>query len=109
MSGLSFTNISNMKVLITGGAGFLGINEVRHLLTRGHEVVSYDIASFDYPEKNRITEVVGDIRDFEKLRAAMKGCDIVIHTAAALPLYKAEDIRTTDIDGTKNVCEAALQ
>jgi nucleoside-diphosphate-sugar epimerase len=98
-----------MKFFITGGAGFLGINEVRHLLARGHEVVSYDIAPFDYPEKNRITEVIGDIRDFEKLRKAMKGCDIVVHTAAALPLYKPEDIMSTDVVGTKNVCEAARQ
>jgi nucleoside-diphosphate-sugar epimerase len=39
----------------------------------------------------------------------MMGADIVVHCAAALPLYSVEDIRTTDIDGTKNVCEAAKQ
>lgn len=39
-----------MKVMITGGAGFLGINLVRYLLERGHQVVSLDIAPFDYPE-----------------------------------------------------------
>ena len=98
-----------MKFFVTGGAGFLGINEVRHLLAHGHEVVSYDLMPFDYPERNRITEITGDIRDFPKLLESMRGCDIVIHTAAALPLYKAEDIRSTDIEGTKNVCEAALQ
>ena len=49
--------------LITGGAGFLGINMTRYLLERGHRVVSLDIADFDYPEKNRITEIKGDIRD----------------------------------------------
>ena len=37
------------KVLITGGAGFLGINLVRYLLERGYEVITYDIADFDYP------------------------------------------------------------
>ena len=37
----------------------------------------------------------------------MRGADIVIHTAAALPLYTPEDIRSTDIAGTRNVCEAA--
>jgi nucleoside-diphosphate-sugar epimerase len=37
----------------------------------------------------------------------MAGCDIAVHTAAALPLYSEEDIRTTDIDGTRNVLQAA--
>jgi nucleoside-diphosphate-sugar epimerase len=37
----------------------------------------------------------------------MRGCDIVVHTAAALPLYSEKDIRTTDIDGTRNVLQAA--
>lgn len=92
---------------ITGGAGFTGINVARHLLARGHKVVSYDLMPFDYPERSRITEVIGDIRDYPKLEAAMKGADIVIHTAAALPLYKAEDIRSTDIDGVRNVLAAA--
>lgn len=95
-----------MRFFVTGGAGFLGINLVRHLLAHGQEVVSYDIMPFDYPERSRITEVTGDIRDSAKLTEAMKGCDIVIHTAAALPLYRAEDIRSTDIDGTRNVLEA---
>ncbi len=98
-----------MTYFITGGSGFLGINAVRHLLERGHTIVSYDLVEFDYPEKNRITAIVGDIRNFEKLKASMAGADIVVHTAAALPLYSPEDIRTTDIDGTRNVCEAALQ
>lgn len=98
-----------MRFFITGGAGFTGINMARYLLARGHEVVSYDIAPFDYPEKGRVTAVRGDIRDFAALAVAMKGSDIVIHTAAALPLYPAADIRSTDIDGVKNVLEAALQ
>lgn len=94
---------------ITGGAGFLGINLTRYLLARGHSVVSYDIAPFDYPEKDKIRDVLGDIRDMDFLRTSMTGADIVVHTAAALPLYSAEDIRTTDIDGTRNVLEAAKQ
>lgn len=97
-----------MKYFITGGSGFLGINLVRHLLSRGHEVVTYDLLPFDYPEKNKIKSIVGDIRNFEFLRESVKGSDVVVHTAAALPLYSAEDIRTTDIDGTRNVCQAAL-
>lgn len=96
---------------ITGGAGFLGINLIRHLLARGHDVVSYDFSdSFDYAEKDdpRVTVVVGDIRDVEKTRASMRGCDLAVHAAAALPLYSREDIFSTDIVGTRNVLQAAL-
>ena len=95
------------RVLITGGAGFLGINLVRYLLSRGHSVVTYDIAPFDYPERSQISEVTGDIRNPDALYTAMEFCDLVIHTAAALPLYSEKDIRTTDLDGTRNVLTAA--
>lgn len=95
--------------LITGGAGFLGINLTRYLLARGHRVVSLDIADFDYPERAQITEIKGDIRDRAAVDRAMQGVQIVVHTAAALPLYSEADIFSTDIDGTRNVLESAKQ
>ena len=95
--------------LITGGAGFLGINMARYLLARGHRVVSLDIAPFDYPERSQIIEVQGDIRDRAAVDRAMDGVNMVIHTAAALPLYTPEDIYTTDIVGTRTVLESAFQ
>jgi len=99
-----------MKYLITGGAGFLGINIVRYLLSRGHEITSLDIVEFDYPDVNdKIKIITGDIRDKQKVKEAVTGQDIIIHTAAALPLYKPEDIYSTDIDGTKNLLEAAQE
>jgi nucleoside-diphosphate-sugar epimerase len=97
-----------MKYLITGGAGFLGINIVRYLHSREHEIVSLDLAEFDYPDmKDKIKIIKGDIRDQNKVDEAVKGTDIVVHTAAALPLYKAADIFSTDIIGTRLLLESA--
>ncbi len=98
------------KYFITGGAGFLGINLIRFLLEKGHTVISYDISDFNYPEKTSDAVIVfkEDIRNYDLLCDAMRECDIVIHTAAALPLYSKEDIYTTDVEGTRNVMQAAL-
>jgi nucleoside-diphosphate-sugar epimerase len=95
--------------LVTGGAGFLGINLVRYLLARGHRVTSLDIADFTYPEKDRVTILTGDIRDKAAVDRAMQGVDIVVHTAAALPLYSREDILSTDVDGLRNVLQSAYE
>ena len=96
-------------VFITGGSGFLGINLVRYLLKKKYKIISYDIVPFDYPDcNNKITSVVGDIRNKSLVTKSMKGSDIVIHCAAALPLYSKEDIYSTDINGSKNVIDAAL-
>ena len=100
-------SVEHQKVLITGGAGFLGINLVRHLMARGYEISSLDIEKFDYPERGKIETVKGDIRDKALVDRAMEGVDFVVHTAAALPLYSPEDIYTTDVEGTRNVLEAA--
>lgn len=95
--------------LVTGGAGFLGINLVRYLLERGIQVVSLDVAPFDYPERESVKVLDGDIRDVDVVRAAVEGVDLVVHAAAALPLYSAEEIYSTDVDGIRNVLEAAYE
>ena len=97
------------RYLVTGGAGFLGISLVRYLLNRGHDVASLDVQDFKYPERDQVTVVTGDIRDTRAVDVAMQGIDIVVHTAAALPLYSAADIYSTDIDGLRNVLESARQ
>jgi nucleoside-diphosphate-sugar epimerase len=96
-----------MRWLVTGAAGFLGINLVRHLLARGDEVVSLDREPFEYPERTRIAEVRGDIRRREDVIRAIHGCDVVVHAAAALPLYPPDEIHTIDVDGTRTVLDAA--
>jgi nucleoside-diphosphate-sugar epimerase len=95
--------------LITGGAGFLGINLVRYLLAKQQNVTILDIVSLDQADvKDRVKQIKGDIRDPKVMNDAMKGIEIVVHTAAALPLYSPEDIHTTEVDGTRNVLQAAL-
>lgn len=95
--------------LVTGGAGFLGINLVRYLRERGIQVVSLDVAPFDYPERESVKVLDGDIRDAGAVRDAMEGVDLVVHAAAALPLYSAEEIFSTDVEGIRNVLEAAYE
>ncbi|NJK82384.1 MAG: NAD-dependent epimerase/dehydratase family protein [Chloroflexaceae bacterium] len=98
------------RYLITGGAGFLGINLIRYLLERGHQITSLDFADFDYADvAGKVSVHRGDIRDRAAVERAMARVDIVVHTAAALPLYSRHDIFTTDIDGTRNIVDVAYE
>ena len=99
-----------MKIYITGISGFLSINLVRYLLERGYEqLAGIDLVDFEYPERDKIEFLQGDIRRAEDVRKSMAGADIVIHTAAALPLYPPEDIYSTDVEGTRLVLQQALE
>jgi nucleoside-diphosphate-sugar epimerase len=99
-----------MRIYITGISGFLSINLVRYLLAHGYnDIAGIDLVDFDYPERDKIDFLQGDIRDKHALEISMKNADIVIHTAAALPLYSPEDIYTTDIVGTNNVLDQAYK
>jgi len=99
-----------MKIFITGISGFLSINLVRTLLGKGYTNISgIDLVDFDYPERDRIRFLQGDIRRRDEVKAIIQGADVVIHTAAALPLYTPEEIFSTDVQGTRIVLEEALQ
>jgi len=95
------------RYLITGGAGFLGINLCRYLLDRRENVRSLDIAAFQYPEQSRVEVIDGDIRDPAAVEQAMSGVDVVVHAAAALPLAPPEEILSTAVDGTELLLKRA--
>jgi len=87
----------------------MGINLIRCLLERGHDVRSYDSAPFSYPEADQISVLQGDIRSRDLYDTAFEGVDVVVHCAAALPLAAPEEIRSTNVDGTRMMLEAACE
>ncbi|QKK01728.1 MAG: NAD-dependent epimerase/dehydratase family protein [Pseudomonadota bacterium] len=96
-----------MKVLVTGGGGFLGRAIVRQLLDRGDTVTT--INRSDYPELAElgVTCHRGDIADREAVMVAAEGADAVIHVAAkAGPGLRAADFLATNVVGTGNVIDA---
>lgn len=96
------------RVLVTGGAGFLGINLIRFLVAKGYAVTSLDITEFTYPDMlEKVRAIRGDIRDAGTVDRALEDIDLVVHAAAALPLYPKEDIYSTNIDGTRIVLNSA--
>jgi nucleoside-diphosphate-sugar epimerase len=100
--------VKRVTYLVTGGAGFLGINLCRYLLARGQIVRSLDIAPFDYAERSAVQPILGDIRDRETVDRSMAGVDIVVHCAAALPLSDPQDILSTGIHGTRILLDSAV-
>ena len=98
------------RILITGGAGFLGLHLALHFGAKGGESHLLDIAPFEkkeYPDGSQFFQA--DIRDkaaLEKIIAANK-YDAIVHGAAALPLCKAKEILEVNINGTRNILELA--
>ncbi|HET7011053.1 MAG TPA: NAD(P)-dependent oxidoreductase [Anaerolineales bacterium] len=96
--------------LVTGGAGFLGINLIRSLLAKGQQVVSLDIAPFRHGDVVHETRIAtGDVRDRASVARAMEGVEVVVHAAAALPLYPVEEIYATNVEGTRMVLDVARE
>jgi nucleoside-diphosphate-sugar epimerase len=99
--------------LVTGGSGFVGSHISEHLLEQGEEVRIFDVIEPDIPGTDlaaAVNFVQGDVRDRNRLAAAMEGVDYVHHTVALVPLTKAgTEFREVNVGGTENVMQAALE
>ena len=73
-----------MRVLVTGGAGFIGSALVKRLVAAGHDVVVLDNSSrgsWNRLDGVSCVEVAGDVRDLEDVVTAMHRCDAIVHMA----------------------------
>ena len=102
-----------MKVLVTGGSGFIGSHVVDRLLEAGHEARIFDVLESPYEAGQRCETVVGDLLDPASILAAAEGCDAIMHLAAAADVgLVAKDPAGSEAlnsRGTLNVLEAARQ
>lgn len=99
-----------MKILITGGGGFLGLHLTSYLNKKGNKLTLVDIQKFDKKEySHNATLAVCDVRNKKELDKLMKDQDVVIHAAAALPLWSKVDIYSTNVGGTKNVLDLSAK
>ncbi|MFW6202680.1 MAG: SDR family oxidoreductase [Marinilabilia sp.] len=110
--------ISGKKVLVTGGAGFIGSNIIEKLLIQNNEVVCLDNFSTGkkvnvepFLSNSLFSMIEGDIRDLETCRRAVKNVDIVLHQAAlgSVPRSINDPITTNDVNigGFLNMLVAA--
>lgn len=104
-----------MQILITGGAGFIGSNLAKRLFKDGHKVIVLDSLlrgnKLDRETFDNIEFIKGDVRDFDTVLAASKGCDVIYHFAAVLGVDIVADnpVETMDVEviGTRNVVMSA--
>ncbi|RRJ28859.1 NAD-dependent epimerase/dehydratase family protein [Halocatena pleomorpha] len=106
------TDQSHDSVLITGGTGFLGLHTCQYFDDNGWDVVAFDRVPFvESDDVSDIEYVEGDVRDEDAVRSVIDRVepDVVVHAAAALPLWDADTIRAVTIDGTRSVLWAAQE
>ena len=115
--------LAGKKILVTGADGFIGSHLVEHLVGRGCDVRAFvlynSFGSWGWLDhapaevKDAIEVVAGDIRDPHGVKAAMAGCDVVLHLAALIAIpysYRSPDTYVdTNVKGTLNVVQAARE
>ncbi|HET8673383.1 MAG TPA: NAD-dependent epimerase/dehydratase family protein [Thermoleophilaceae bacterium] len=101
------------KVLVTGGAGFIGSFVVDRLRAAGHDAVIFDIRHSPHHARGEVPTVIGDVLDYPALRKAALGCDAIAHLAAAADVGEVaadpERAERLNSRGTFNVLEAARE
>lgn len=96
-----------MKVLVTGGGGFLGSAICRLLHARGDEVISLARSQYGALSAAGIRQIQGDVSSLDTMLAASSGCDAIIHTAALAGIWgNLDDFSRTNIGGTMAVLGA---
>jgi len=109
------------KIIITGGCGFIGSHLVEHMVKRGFEVTAFDrynsnnnwgwLENSKY--KNNFNVILGDIRDYDSVKNAIKGNNIVLHLAAliGIPYSYISPLAyiKTNVEGTYNVLQSAKE
>jgi UDP-glucose 4-epimerase len=100
-----------MKVLVTGGAGFIGSHVVDAVVEAGHEPRIFDVITSSWHDPAEVDTFIGDLTDVEALRHAVRGCDAVAHLGAIADVnHVAADpgySERVNSGGTANVLEAA--
>jgi len=105
-----------MKILVTGGAGFIGKHLVKYLLDKGNTITIFDNfsnseeKSLEYYIKSGVKIVNGDIRKFDEILKETEDQDVLIHLAAKISVSQSilnpSETFEVNVDGTKNVLEA---
>ncbi|HEY1595071.1 MAG TPA: NAD-dependent epimerase/dehydratase family protein [Thermoleophilaceae bacterium] len=99
------------RILVTGGAGFIGSFVVDRLRAAGHEAVIFDVRPSPHHAPGEVPTVIGDVLELESLKEAVRGCDAIAHLAAAADVGEvAADPEAAELlnsRGTFNVLEAA--
>jgi len=96
-----------VRILVTGGGGFLGGAICRQLLARGDEVIAYQRSSDTELEKLGAKVIQGSITDADALTNACRDVDAIIHTAAKAGIWGAyDDFYQPNVVGTENVITA---
>ncbi len=95
-----------MKILVTGGGGFLGKAIAQALAVRGDSIVSFSRNTHPELEGLGIEHIQGDLAHREHVMLAAQGCQIIIHTAAKTGVWGSYDeYHRTNVIGTENIIE----